>query len=100
MSVVSFLLIEGTGFRECFAAAFTIGRRPSDDGVSALILLDDEYVSPLHAACYPSGDGWAIEDLGSMNGTWLNGVKVYGAQLLARGDKVKVGHTVLTAVPG
>jgi pSer/pThr/pTyr-binding forkhead associated (FHA) protein len=59
----------------------------------------DVYASPHHAIIAPIEDGWAIADLGSANGTWLNNLKVYGSSPLSRGDRIKIGHTVLIVVP-
>ncbi len=78
-----------------FYDRFTIGRGGSDIDLSS-----DEYVSTRHAQVIPDGHGtWHIEDLGSMNGTWIGPMRTYRS-LLAKGDKVKIGHTVLTVVPG
>lgn len=48
-----------------------------------------------------TGDGWTVEDLGSTNGTSIGteGEQVWGARLLRKGDRVRIGHTVLTVVP-
>ena len=59
----------------------------------------DVYASPHHAIIAPREDGWEIADLGSTNGTWLNNLRVYGPAPLSKGDKVKIGHTVLIVVP-
>lgn len=73
--------------------ACTIGRAGTG------IRTPDEYASPEHAALTPDGDGWTIEDLGSTNGTWLNGERIYGPRQVTKGDKVRVGRTTLTLVP-
>lgn len=58
------------------------------------ITLADANVSRRHAAFVREGDGWAIEDMGSTNGTMLNGEKV-AYQRLRDGDLVQVGATQL-----
>ena len=69
-----------------------IGRDPSNQ----LVVKDDTYASRHHAwITYEDGDFW-IEDLGSTNGTLLNGHPVVKRQLLSSGDKIRVGHTELT----
>ena len=68
----------------------TLGR-----AASCSIPLDDGYVSQLHARVFRRDDDWLVEDLGSTNGTYLNGKKVGKAQPVRRGDRVKVGATVL-----
>ena len=41
----------------------------------------------------PAGDSLEIEDLGSLNGTWVNGARVTGKVRLALGDQVRVGDS-------
>ncbi len=59
------------------------------------IVLDDTYVSQIHARLFPKGEGVAIEDLGSTNGTYLNRRRITSAVDLQRGDQIKIGKTVL-----
>ena len=59
------------------------------------IQLTDSNASREHAAFVRQGDGWAIEDLDSTNGTMLNGSPVTRA-VLADGDVVEIGVTRLT----
>jgi FHA domain-containing protein len=62
------------------------------------IVLDDANVSRRHAAVQPhaaSTYGWAVADLGSTNGTKLNGRRVDEPTPLEPGDRVEVGTTVL-----
>ncbi|MFL5868717.1 MAG: trypsin-like peptidase domain-containing protein [Thermoleophilaceae bacterium] len=57
---------------------------------------DDPEISRSHARISRrAGDQLAIEDLGSTNGTFVNGKKVEGAQVLSAGDTIKVGTTTL-----
>ncbi len=67
-----------------------IGRLYDND-----ILLTDLGVSGYHARIYRSPDGYAIEDLKSRNGTWVNGTRVYQSQL-AHADHVRLGATDMT----
>lgn len=89
-----------------FHEAFTIGRSSTDERRRCDLTVDDEYASAPHAAIWPSAGGWVVEDRGSTNGTWLNwqsiydpGTRVYGPVPLAKGDRLRIGHTVLTVVP-
>jgi hypothetical protein len=59
------------------------------------ITVDDTYVSQLHARVFQRNGQLMVEDLGSTNGTYLNGTKVSGPMVMRRGDKLKVGNTVL-----
>ena len=59
------------------------------------VVLDDTYVSQVHARIFSRGDSYYIEDLGSTNGTYLNRKRVGGPTELQRGDRVKIGKTVL-----
>lgn len=67
----------------------TIGRGPLND----LQLVDDEFASSRHARIDARRDGVWIEDVGSTNGTLVNGVRLIGARRLAPGDVVRVGET-------
>ena len=59
------------------------------------VVLDDTYVSQIHARIFPKGEGVAVEDLGSTNGTYLNRRRITAAVELQRGDQVKIGKTIL-----
>jgi hypothetical protein len=63
------------------------------------IHLDDEYASARHARVDPRPDGVWIEDLGSTNGTYVNGERVIGARELVSGDVVRIGETELRLEP-
>ena len=69
----------------------TVGR--SDDNT---IMLDgDEFASGHHARIESQLDGVWILDLGSTNGTFVNGERVEGRRQLHRGDLVQIGDTEL-----
>ena len=68
----------------------TIGRSP-DCGV----FLDDVTVSRRHAALVQRDGGWMIEDLGSLNGTFVNRRRVEAAPL-EDGDEIQIGKYRLT----
>jgi pSer/pThr/pTyr-binding forkhead associated (FHA) protein len=56
---------------------------------------DDTFASSIHARVFRrSGELW-IEDLGSTNGTWLNEERLGEPVRLRRGDRVKIGSTIL-----
>ena len=57
-------------------------------------MLGDPNVSRHHAEVRPSGDGFIVADLGSTNGTKVNGSRV-AEQQLRDGDEVTFGNTVM-----
>ena len=59
------------------------------------LVLDDEYASSRHARIFPSGDNWVLEDLGSTNGTFMDGRRVTEPIQLAVGSQVRIGQTVI-----
>ena len=71
----------------------TIGRAANCE----LALPDDTYLSQLHARLFVRDGQAQVEDLGSTNGTYLNGERVTTAVPLRPGDSVQVGATVLEA---
>lgn len=71
----------------------TVGR-----GGGCGIVLDDTFVSQVHARVFRRDGDVYVEDLGSRNGTLVNGNPVSSAQRIRRGDKVQFGQTVTEAV--
>ena len=65
------------------------------DAATGIRLDGDEYVSARHARLEPRLDGVWVEDLGSTNGTFVNGARVDGTRRLQAGDVVRVGSTEL-----
>ena len=59
------------------------------------LILEDNYVSQIHARIFAKGESFMVEDLGSTNGTYLNRQTVDAPIELRRGDRVKIGKTVL-----
>ena len=55
----------------------------------------DTYVSTMHARIFERDGSYMVEDLGSTNGTYLNRRRITAPAELQRGDRVKVGKTVL-----
>jgi pSer/pThr/pTyr-binding forkhead associated (FHA) protein len=58
-------------------------------------VISDDYASSKHARLVPQGSEWRLEDLGSTNGTVLDGSKVTGAVTVYAGSKITIGRTVL-----
>jgi two-component system, NtrC family, sensor kinase len=64
--------------------------------------LTDNTVSRRHAELIPGADNWILRDLGSSNGTYINGTRVTHRYALKLGDQIRVGRTLMVfgAQPG
>jgi hypothetical protein len=62
-------------------------------GDSADIRLQDTFASSAHARLVPQGEVIVLEDLGSTNGTYLNGEPLRGPQPLHVGDNIRIGDS-------
>ncbi len=58
---------------------------------------DDSFVSQLHARVFRDAGLTMIEDLGSTNGTYLNGKRLTEPERVTKGDRVQIGNTVFEA---
>jgi pSer/pThr/pTyr-binding forkhead associated (FHA) protein len=65
------------------------------DATSGIRLEHDEFVSARHARIDPRPEGAMVDDLGSTNGTFVNGSKLKRAKLAKAGDVIKIGATEL-----
>jgi pSer/pThr/pTyr-binding forkhead associated (FHA) protein len=90
VTVRSSALEQGTRF-ELNAKPITVGRAASND----IRLGDDEFASGRHARIEPRRDGVWVEDIGSTNGTYVNGTRLGRPHKLVPGDVVRVGETDL-----
>jgi hypothetical protein len=73
------------------ASPLTFGRSSQND----VELKRDEYASSSHARVEPRRDGVWLEDIGSTNGTYLNGIRLTRPKRLSSGDIVRIGETEL-----
>ena len=73
----------------------TIGRARNND----VSLPEDEYASGRHARFEPRRDGIWVEDIGSTNGTFVNGIRLTRERKLTPGDVVRIGETDLRFEP-
>ena len=73
------------------SAPLTFGRSAQND----VQLQRDEYASSKHARIEPRRDGVWLEDIGSTNGTYLNGIRLTRPKRLTPGDIVRIGETEL-----
>jgi pSer/pThr/pTyr-binding forkhead associated (FHA) protein len=69
--------------------ATSIGRSSASD----IVLKNDDYASGRHARLTRHGGLLYVEDMGSTNGTFVNGRKAVGATPLRHGDTVRIGST-------
>lgn len=75
----------------------SIGRGPTNE-----VILVDDAASARHLRVWTTPAGVRVEDLGSRNGTWMNGERLAGECGLAAGDELRIGATVrmrVVAVP-
>ncbi|NLX09745.1 MAG: FHA domain-containing protein [Chloroflexi bacterium] len=70
----------------------TLGRDITND-----IVINDPEVSRHHCRLTQGGGGYTLEDLGSTNGTFVNGQRLTGARPLSNGDTIGLGETVTLA---
>jgi pSer/pThr/pTyr-binding forkhead associated (FHA) protein len=76
----------GTAFE--LGDSATLGRSPTAD-----VRIDDPYASSAHARIFPRGQFMYIEDMGSTNGTYLNGRQLRKPEQLRVADVVRIGDT-------
>lgn len=66
----------------------SIGRSPDAD-----VRIEDRFASQLHARVYSRKNSYYVEDLGSTNGTFLNGQQMNGQAKLSDLDQIRIGDT-------
>src|SRR5215510_5568987 len=77
----------GRQLRALDSERVTVGTLESND-----VVVDTDGVSRVHAAFERFGDRWCVRDLGSRNGTFVNGGRIIGEQALHPGDEVVLGR--------
>jgi FHA domain len=77
------------------AHPLTVGRGRNND----IAIPEDDYASSRHARFEPRRDGVYVEDIGSTNGTFVNGIRLTRDRRLIPGDVVRVGETDLRFEP-
>ena len=75
-------------------AELVLGRASTAD-----VAIDDTLISRRHVLIRPADGSVEIEDLGSLNGTWVNGERVQGSRRLEAGDVVRVGSSAFEVAP-
>ena len=84
--------LRGSKF-ELTGVEMTIGRAAG----CQVALPDDTFASTVHARIYGRDGAIYVEDLGSTNGTYLNGMRLGAPAVLRPGDQLQVGNTVMEA---
>jgi pSer/pThr/pTyr-binding forkhead associated (FHA) protein len=77
------------------SSPLTVGRGANND----VAISGDDYASTRHARFEPRRDGIWIEDIGSTNGTFVNGIRLTRERRLTPGDVVRIGETDLRFEP-
>lgn len=87
-SGLALVSVDGRVNRPLTGEAVVIGREEGD-----VVIGWDNAASRRHARIYSTDGAWWVEDIGSTNGTFVNGHRIGGRVLLNRGDVVTVGQT-------
>jgi len=91
--VSSYVEVWGRAGRELRALdseRLTVGTLESND-----VVVDEDGVSRVHAVLERLGEAWCVRDLGSRNGTFVNGTRILGERALHPGDEIVVGRVRL-----
>ena len=78
------------GARATLGPDLTVGR-----AAGCSLVFDERYVSQVHARVFVRDGAAFVEDLGSTNGTWVNGSRVVGQMPARPGDRIQVGNVVM-----
>ena len=90
LAVSSYVEVWGRGGRELRtldSERVTVGTLESND-----VVVDADGVSRVHAVFERFGEAWLVRDLGSRNGTFVNGGRIIGERALHSGDEIILGR--------
>src|SRR5690242_1880027 len=68
--------------------SYRVGRSTANE----LSFPGDQRLSREHLVFERTPEGWTVRDIGSRNGTWVNGIRLTDAAKLAHGDRITAGH--------
>ncbi|CAB4566234.1 MAG: FHA domain-containing protein [Actinobacteria bacterium] len=79
-------------------AKVSIEKRPITIGRASIcdLTLEDDFISSRHLRISMQSDGYVVEDLGSTNGTWVEGERLSEPVLIKPGVRIKMGRNTLT----
>jgi pSer/pThr/pTyr-binding forkhead associated (FHA) protein len=79
-------------------AKVPIEKRPITIGRASIcdLTLEDDFISSRHLRISMQSDGYVVEDLGSTNGTWVEGERLSEPVLIKPGVRIKMGRNTLT----
>ena len=92
LPVLAFTSGQYAGTEHVVGEQLVVGRDP---GAADIVIDQDADVSRRHASFSPAGHGLTVQDLGSTNGTIVNGHRLDYAVSLSTGDRVEIGNTVI-----
>ncbi len=81
------------------AAELTPGLVLIGRGADCQLILEDDYVSTRHARVVAGESGLYIEDMGSTNGTYVNGARITAPTAISLSDTLRIGKTILKLEP-
>ncbi len=79
-------------------AKVSIEKRPITIGRASIcdLTLEDDFISSRHLRVSMQSNGYVVEDLGSTNGTWVEGERLSEPVLIKPGVRIKMGRNTLT----
>jgi serine phosphatase RsbU (regulator of sigma subunit) len=86
---------DGERFEMSVDSDVVIGRSTTAD-----VTISDRFLSRKHARLFRDGDDWLVEDLGSRNGTLVNGVKIASPAAVESGDVIGISASVIVVGRG
>ncbi|MGQ0624460.1 MAG: FHA domain-containing protein [Sporichthyaceae bacterium] len=85
---------QGPEFIPLSAEPVSLGRAAAND-----LQIEDPAVSRVHAMVEPRAGGWSVRDLGSRNGTFVNGERIHSERVLRDRDEIRIGGSRLAFRP-
>ncbi|MBF0285004.1 MAG: Flp pilus assembly complex ATPase component TadA [Magnetococcales bacterium] len=81
-----------------YSSEYVLGRKSRGEPKPGQLMLDDQYISRRHCRIFYDGPGdtWVLEDLGSSNGTFVNGEAITSVLAFPPGAELRVGATRVT----